>query len=147
MLLASSMWYAHVATRGHGHAMGGHRRDPGLHLAAPSGVNPVPRSRLPDDLVTAAFLVDVTTGRDRARSGVDAVRCRRDDLRPAGMTRSRPQPGLPARSRRPIGTAQPGGRQAVGSWAVCRPAVSGFRARWARLEDVEKVLTERSPWT
>jgi SAM-dependent methyltransferase len=39
--------------------------------------------------ITAAVLVDVTTGRDRARSGVDAVRTRRDDLRPAGMTRAR----------------------------------------------------------
>ena len=77
-------------------------------------------------------LVDVTTGRDRARSGVDAVRYRRDDLRPAGMTRSRLQPGPPARSRRPIGAAQPGGRQAVGSWAACRPAVVRPRARWAR---------------
>jgi len=34
--------------------------------------------------------------------------------------------------------------QAAGSWAACRPAVSGSRARWARLEDVEKVLTDRT---
>jgi hypothetical protein len=67
----------------------GHRHpcDHGLHLAAPSGVNPEPRSRLPAQLVTVVALPDVSTRRDRARSGVDAVRRRRDDLRPAGMTR------------------------------------------------------------
>jgi hypothetical protein len=83
----------------------------------------------------------VTTGRDRARSGVDAVRCRRDDLRPAGMTRSRPQFGPPARSRRPMGAAQPGGRQAAGSWAACRPAVVRLPRLWRGLEDVSKVIT------
>ena len=39
-----------------------HRRDPGLHLAGPGGVNPKPRSRLPNQLVAATVLVDVATG-------------------------------------------------------------------------------------
>ena len=88
-----------IVTRG-GHRGGHSVSIPAIlakHLAWPSGVNPELRARLPDQLVTAALLVDVTTGRDRARSGVDAVRCRRDDLRPAGMTCYRPQP-------RPTGT-------------------------------------------
>jgi hypothetical protein len=80
-----------------------------------SGVNPVPRSRLPDPLVTTAVLVDVTTGRDRARSGVDAVRCRRDDLRPAGMTRyrhTRPTGTKPAAHRcTPVPEAARGRRE------------------------------------
>lgn len=58
-------------------------RDRGQHLVVPGGVNPEPRSRLPDQLDTGAFLVYVTTA-GSARSGVDAAGCRQDDLRASG---------------------------------------------------------------
>jgi hypothetical protein len=89
----------------------------------------------------APMLDDVNAGRDRARSGVDAVRCRRDDLRPAGMSPYATTPSPPARSRRSIGTAQRGGRQAAGSWAVCRPAVVRLPRQWRGLGAVLIRLT------
>jgi hypothetical protein len=75
------------------------------HLAGPGGVNPEPRSRLPEQFVTAAVRLGVIAWRDRAQSSVDVVRSRRDDLGPTRMThlRSLPPP-LTARNRRPIGT-------------------------------------------
>jgi hypothetical protein len=46
------------------------------HLASLSDVNPEPRSRPPDQFVTGVLVIGVATGRDRARSGVDAVQAR-----------------------------------------------------------------------